>query len=110
MIRTCDILLPKQALYQTELRPETSGIISGNFSKCKFYVISAAWRGRFDCYKSLAKEIKVCIMSRAEKWQSGRMRATRNRVYGQPYQGFESLLLRQNKNSPQGVFYFGKLG
>ncbi len=22
MIRTCDILLPKQALYQTELRPE----------------------------------------------------------------------------------------
>lgn len=24
------------------------------------------------------------------------MRATRNRVYGQPYQGFESLLLRQN--------------
>ena len=25
MIRTCDILLPKQALYQTELRPETMG-------------------------------------------------------------------------------------
>lgn len=34
-------------------------------------------------------------MTLAEKWQSGRMRATRNRVYGQPYQGFESLLLRQ---------------
>lgn len=28
MIRTCDILLPKQALYQTELRPEVLGIIS----------------------------------------------------------------------------------
>ena len=27
------------------------------------------------------------------------MRATRNRVYGQPYQGFESLLLRQNIKS-----------
>ena len=36
------------------------------------------------------------------------MRATRNRVYGQPYQGFESLLLRQNRNRPNGwleIFY-----
>ena len=39
-------------------------------------------------------------------WQSGRMRATRNRVYGQPYQGFESLRLRHNKKSrPAGVFF-----
>ena len=33
------------------------------------------------------------------------MRATRNRVYGQPYQGFESLLLRQNKKAPHGAFF-----
>ena len=39
-------------------------------------------------------------------WQSGRMRATRNRVYGQPYQGFESLRLRHNKKTrPTGVFF-----
>ena len=30
-IRTCDILLPKQALYQTELRPETKPIITTFF-------------------------------------------------------------------------------
>ena len=30
----------------------------------------------------------------AERWQSGRMRRTRNAVYGQPYRGFESLPLR----------------
>ena len=29
------------------------------------------------------------------------MRATRNRVYGQPYQGFESLRLRHNKKHAQ---------
>ena len=29
-----------------------------------------------------------------ERWQSGRMRRTRNAKYGQPYRGFESLPLR----------------
>ncbi len=38
------------------------------------------------------------------------MRATRNRVYGQPYQGFESLLLRQNKMPPCGVFFYSGRG
>ena len=33
--------------------------------------------------------------SRAERWQSGRSRRTRNAEYGQPYRGFESLPLRQ---------------
>jgi hypothetical protein len=32
--------------------------------------------------------------SLAERWQSGRMRRTRNAKYGQPYRGFESLPLR----------------
>ena len=35
MIRTCDILLPKQALYQTELRPETFGYYINIFVNCK---------------------------------------------------------------------------
>ena len=30
-----------------------------------------------------------------ERWQSGRMRQTRNLLYGYPYRGFESLSLRQ---------------
>ena len=34
--------------------------------------------------------------SLAERWQSGRMRRTRNAKYGQPYRGFESLPLRQS--------------
>lgn len=35
MIRTCDILLPKQALYQTELRPEMFGYYINIFVNCK---------------------------------------------------------------------------
>gem|GEM_PF-3512547 len=38
MIRTCDILLPKQALYQTELRPEIPGIISAKSPNANFYL------------------------------------------------------------------------
>lgn len=38
MIRTCDILLPKQALYQTELRPETFAIIIAFYINANFYM------------------------------------------------------------------------
>lgn len=37
-IRTFDILLPKQALYQTELRPETRQIISTFLLNANFYM------------------------------------------------------------------------
>ena len=36
-IRTFDILLPKQALYQTELRPETTAIITAFYTNANFY-------------------------------------------------------------------------
>ena len=40
-IRTFDILLPKQALYQTELHPETTAIITRFFSiaNVKFHFV-----------------------------------------------------------------------
>ena len=37
-IRTFDILLPKQALYQTELRPETKAIITAFYINANIYV------------------------------------------------------------------------
>ena len=37
-IRTFDILLPKQALYQTELRPETKAIITAFYTNANIYV------------------------------------------------------------------------
>lgn len=37
-IRTFDILLPKQALYQTELHPETNHIITAFFLNANFYI------------------------------------------------------------------------
>ena len=37
MIRTCDILLPKQALYQTELRPETNPLYQA-FIKMQIFI------------------------------------------------------------------------
>ena len=36
-IRTFDILVPNQALYQTELHPETKGIITAFFTNANFY-------------------------------------------------------------------------
>ena len=40
----------------------------------------------------------------AERWQRGRMRRTRNAVYGQPYRGFESHPLRQSPPALVSVF------
>ena len=40
-IRTFDILLPKQALYQTELHPETNRIITTFFQNANFYIFSS---------------------------------------------------------------------
>ena len=37
-IRTFDILLPKQALYQTELHPETTSIITAFLINANFYI------------------------------------------------------------------------
>ena len=37
-IRTFDILLPKQALYQTELHPETTWIITAFFINANFFI------------------------------------------------------------------------
>ena len=37
-IRTYDILLPKQALYQTELHPETHGIITAFYTNANIYI------------------------------------------------------------------------
>ncbi len=37
-IRTFDILVPNQALYQTELHPETNTIITAFFQNANFYI------------------------------------------------------------------------
>lgn len=44
----------------------------------------------------LDRDRPLAILARhfMERWQSGRMRRTRNAVYGQPYRGFESHPLR----------------
>jgi hypothetical protein len=39
--------------------------------------------------------IKFCACLAAERWQSGRLRQTRNLLYPRGYRGFESLSLRQ---------------
>ena len=50
---------------------------------------SANRRARFD-----RGQVPASAPDNAERWQRGRMRRTRNAVYGQPYRGFESHPLR----------------